>query len=93
MKRLESREFKHPPKGEGCHSGTIRTLAEEMESIKKNEPWNQPGGKKLQRKTLKANTSNTYFFMLLHEKLNSEEEHVWEYILNHFCKRESLALN
>ena len=31
--------------------------------------------------------------MLLHEKLNLEEKHVWVYILNHFCKGESLSLS
>lgn len=62
-----------------------RTLAKEMERRRKNEPWNQPGGKKIQRNTVKANTSKIYVFMLLHEKLNLEEKHV----LNHFCKGKS----
>ena len=35
MKRLESKDLKHPWKGEGCHPGMTRTLAEEMERRRK----------------------------------------------------------
>lgn len=44
-----SKDLKHPQKGEGFHPGMTRTLAEEMERRRKNESWNQPGGKRLQR--------------------------------------------
>lgn len=89
-KKPESKDLKHPQKGEGCPPRMTRTLAKEMErrmslGISQEE--------RLQRKTVKANSSTIYFLMLLHAKLNLEEKHVWVYIRNHFCRGESPCLN
>lgn len=80
-KKPESKDLKHPQEGEGCPPGMTRTLAEEMErrmslGIRQEE--------RLQRKTVKANISTIYFFMLLHAKLNLEEKHVWVLYLESF---------
>ena len=79
MEIEETKEQRFPASSEGrglFHPGMMRTLAEDMERRKKNKPWIQPGGKKLQRKDFEASTFSIYLFMLLHEKLNLEEKHV-----------------
>ena len=77
IEEIKDQRFQVSSEGRGlCHPGMTRTLAEEVERRKKNKPWNQPGGKKLQRKDSEASTFSIYLFMLLHEKLNLEEKHV-----------------